>query len=285
MTAPSIGKRIGFVDKELGNFHSNVFAKLFAGELKDRGYVVTGCTSLDHASGRTWAQANGIPYLDDAAELDRQVDYYMILSPRDANVHLRMCEQVVPFGKPTYVDKVFAPDVATAERIFALADRHRVPLQTTSALRYTNVQKRVAAIGRDAIRHMITWGSGKSFEEYAIHPVELMISCMGPDATRLMRRGSGKQSQLLIDFSGGRTGVVNLNVESDTPLAASITTEKHTEYIAVEGEPLFRDTALAIVDFFEKRAPTVPRAESLAVRRILDAAERPDARSGFTAIC
>jgi predicted dehydrogenase len=284
MATTSTGKRIGFVDKELGNFHSNVFAKVLSGDLKARGYTVTACTSLDHVGGRAWAQTNGIPYITDAGEMDGEVDCYMVLSPRDADAHWELCARVIPFGKPTYVDKVFAPDLATAERIFALADRHHVPLQTTSALRYTNVQAHVATIGRDAIRHMITWGNGKSFGEYAIHPVELLVSCMGPEAARLMRRGEGRQSQLLIDFSGGRTGVVNVYVESETPSAASITTDKGTVYLPVAGETLFRDTASAILDFFEKRTPTVPRAESLAVRRILDAAELPSARSGFVAI-
>ncbi|MBA3709455.1 MAG: hypothetical protein H0W83_11635 [Planctomycetes bacterium] len=277
-------KRIGFVDKELGNFHSNIFAKLFAGELKGRGYTVAACTSMNHDAGRTWAAANDIPYIADPADMDRAVDFYMVLSPRDAQVKWQLCSQVIPFGKPVYVDKVFAPDIATAERIFALADRHRVALQTTSALRYTNVQRRVRELGRDAIRHMTTWSTGKSFEEYGIHPVELLISCIGPEATRLLRRGDARQTQLVIDFSGGRTGIVNLFVEHEMPTAASVTTDKATSFIEVAAGPLFQDTAGAILDFFEARTPSVPRPESLAVRRILDAAENPAARSGFVAI-
>jgi hypothetical protein len=56
---------------------------------------------------------------------------------------------VLPFGKTTFVDKTFAPDVATAERIFKKADQHKAALQSSSALRYTAVQKVVQELGRD----------------------------------------------------------------------------------------------------------------------------------------
>ena len=202
-------KRIGFVDDNLENFHSNVYLKLLRNELKHRGFVVAGCTGMRPRAGRTWAEANGVPWFHDAAALNEAVDTYVVLAPATPETHLELCRQVFPFGKPTYVDKTFAPDLNTAKRIFTLADRYRVPMQTTSALRYTEVQDYVAEVGRRQVRHMVTWGDGRSFGEYAIHPLELAVSCMGPNVQRMMRRGGGKQSQLLLDFSGGRTAVVN----------------------------------------------------------------------------
>ena len=49
-----------------------------------------------------------------------------------------------------------------------------------------------------------------------------------------MRRGAGKQSQLLLDFSGGRTAVVNVYTGSSTPYAASVTTTGATRHFQVD---------------------------------------------------
>jgi hypothetical protein len=168
----------------------------------------------------------------------------------------------------------------TAKRIFELADKHGAPVQTTSALRYTNVQTKLAELGGpEKLRHMVAWGSGSSFDEYAIHPVEIVVSCMGPDATSLMRRGDpdGKFSQLLIDFSENRTAVVNVACQTNTDFAASLTTDKETLHITVNANRLFTDTAAAILDFLRSGKPNIDRAQSLMIRRILDAASAPTA--------
>ncbi|MCL5998957.1 MAG: Gfo/Idh/MocA family oxidoreductase [Chloroflexi bacterium] len=278
------GKRIGFVDYNLENFHANVYLAAMRNELKGRGYTVAGCTALNLVDGKAWAAKNGVPYFDSVGELDRTVDYYVVLAPSNPEVHLQLCQQVLPFGKTTYVDKTFAPDLAAAQRIFAIADQHQVAMQTSSALRYTNVQAYVKQVGLDAVLHMITWGGGRSFEEYAIHPVELAVSCLGTQAHRLMRRGTGHCSQLLIDCHGGRTAVVNVYTNADTPFAAAVTTAQGTQLITVDSSRLFIDMAAAILDLFDNGRPSIDRAESLLIRRILDVAQMPEALQGFVVL-
>ena len=135
--------------------------------------------------------------------------------------------------------------------------------------------------GRDSVKHMVAWGGGRSFSEYAIHPVELVISSMGPAVESLMRRGNGDQSQLLLNFAGGRTAVINAYMSADTPFAASVTTDTTTRLITVDGSRLFIDMATGMLDFFDAGTPNIDRQESLAIRRILDAAENPRALAHF----
>src|SRR5262249_1417760 len=145
------------------NFHANVYLDLLRGDLRDRGFEVAGVWATDSAAAHAWSRAKSVPHFDDPRQLDEVVDAYMILAPSNPESHLGLCETFFPFGKPTYVDKTFAPDVQTAHRLFALADAHPVPIQTSSALRYTAVQAHVADVGRDNVRHMIAWGAGRSF--------------------------------------------------------------------------------------------------------------------------
>lgn len=279
------GLRLGFVDYRLENFHANVFLKAFRSDLQARGAVVSGAFALDADNGRAWAAKNQVPYYATVTELNAQVDAFLILAPSNPETHLPLAELVLPAGKPTYIDKTFAPDLRTAQQIFTLADRHHAAVQTTSALRYTNVQTACAALGgQAALRHMVTWGSGSSFAEYAIHPLELAVSCLGPAAERVRRRGVGRESQLLVDFSGGRTLVVNVYCDTNTDFAASLTTAKETRLVTVDGARLFVDTAAGILDFLSSGTPTIPRAESLTIRRLLDLAADPRALTDFTPV-
>lgn len=277
-------KRVGFYDYDLDNFHANVYLKAFREELKHRDFTVTGCMGIRQKSSRAWAKENDVPYFTSAQDLNEVVDHYIILAPRNPERHLPMCQEIFPFGKATYVDKTFAPDLKTAKRIYALADKHRVPMQTTSALRYTNAHDYVNQVGRNKVKHMIAWGGGRSFDEYAIHPTEMVISAMGTNVKRLMRLGTGKHSQILLDFSGNRTAIINLFAKTKTIHSASITTTTETRYIEVDRTQIFPRSTQAILDLFETGKPNIPRKESLLVRRILDLAEQKRARKGFVMV-
>lgn len=275
-------KRIGLVDYHADNYHANVYLAACRGVLSKRGFSIVGCHALKEKPSREWAAANEVDYDSDPAKLNAKVDYFAVLAPSNPEVHLELCQRVIPFGKPTYVDKTFAPDTRTAKAIFALADRSGTAIQTSSALRYTNVQEAVADMGgSEAVRHIVTWGGGSSFAEYGIHPLEIAISCMGPRVTRVMRRGTKEQTQLLLEFPRGRTAVVNTFINANTPFAASISTATETRHVTVDGSSLFVDMANAILSFFEAGKAQIDRRESLAIRRILDRAETPEAKGTF----
>src|SRR5262245_40648682 len=275
------GRRIGFVDLNLDNYHANVFLQALRGPLATRGFSVTGATGTKTAESRAWSEKNNVPFFDNDTALNAAVDFFMVLAPSNPEVHFDLCRRIFPFRKPTYVDKTFAPDHATARQIFALADEHGTPIQTSSALRYTNVQDEVRKSAPAKVEHMITWGGGGSFDEYAIHPLELLISVMGHEATALMRRGTPERAQLLIEFTGGRTGVVNVFPRTNTPFAASFTTEKTTRHVEVDGSKIFVNNQAAILDFFIAGKPNIDRRESLTLMRLLDAASDPRSLKSF----
>ncbi|MFN7141386.1 MAG: hypothetical protein ACK4UN_18825, partial [Limisphaerales bacterium] len=164
-------------------------------------------------------------------------------------------------------------------QIFALADKHNTAVQTSSALRYTNVQDETEKIA--PIKHMTTWGGGSSFDEYAIHPLELLVSVMGYEVTALMRRGGAEGAQLLIEFAGGRTGTANVFPKTTTPFAASFTTDKATRYVEVDVSKIFVNNQAGVLDFFEAGKPLIDRRESLAIMWILDASRDPRAMKEF----
>ena len=122
-----MSRRIGFVDHRLDNYHADVYLMLLRTDLSDLGFTVASATALETEPSQAWAADNDVPWFDDVATLDEPVDHYVVLAPSNPGSHLDLCRQVFPCGKSTYVDKTFAPDLSTAEAIFALADTRRRP--------------------------------------------------------------------------------------------------------------------------------------------------------------
>lgn len=273
--------RVGFVDNQLGNFHSNVFLKAYREDLKDQNAVVAGCWGMDEAAGKAWSAANDVPWFNKPAKLAYEVDALMVLAPGNPELHLPLFRKVVAAGKPIYVDKPSAHNARTLAKMFELADKHNVPMQTTSALRYTAVQAKVAELEPGAVKHITTWGGGRSFEEYGIHPTEMAVSCLGSNVESLMCRQNGNAWQLLVNFAGGKTATIQTIVEAQSSFCGSLVTDKEVIHIQPDMSRLFIDAAAAVLSFLKSGVPNIPREESLAVRRILDAAVKPAALKRF----
>ncbi len=276
-------KRIGFVDDDLDNFHANTYLAALRGPLAERGWRVAGATALQAEKGRAWADRNEVAYHESVAKLGAEVDAFAVLAPSTPETHLGLCEQVFPCGKTTFVDKTFAPDAPTAQRIFALADGFGVAVQSTSALRTTNVQAEVANLSEPLVS-LAQWAGGASFAEYGVHPVELAVSCLGPEVQRLVVGGSADHPTLLIEFSGGRVATIDFNSAEYVPFVTMLTTGRSSRQVPVDDSKLFVAAAAAILDFFEAGQALVPLAETVAVMRILDAAKNPAARAGWVTI-
>ncbi|MAT70422.1 MAG: hypothetical protein CMJ58_12960 [Planctomycetaceae bacterium] len=265
-------KRIGFFDYRLDNFHAEVYLTALRGPLSRRGYVASACTALEEAPSREWAKQRSLPYCATLDEFAEQVDFVMVLAPSNPELHLAMCRAAFALGKPTFVDKTFATNEAEARAIFAMADERDVPLQSTSALRSTAVQQCVADLA-GTLQSLVVYASGSSLAEYAIHPVELAVSCLGPDVQRVMRLGPDAHPQFILEFSDRRTALIDLNLGSDVPFAATVSAPYGHEHVPIDSARLFVDAMASILDFFDAGRPLIDRRETLAVRRVLDVIE------------
>ncbi|QEG32902.1 Gfo/Idh/MocA family oxidoreductase [Bythopirellula goksoeyrii] len=276
-------KRIGFVDYDLDNFHARVYLEALRGPLASRGYTVEGATALLAEPSGKWASAHDLRYFDSVEQLANEVDYFAILAPSNPELHWELCQQVFPHQKPTFVDKTFAPDEKTAQQIFRLADQYGVPVQTTSALRNTNIQLRVQGLA-SPVQSMFVTAGGSSFAEYGIHPMELAVSTMGPDIVALMRIGNLNHPQYVLKFSDNRTVIIDFNEAADIPFSVFLITDEGTEHVVVDTDTLFVDAASAILDFFDAGSALIDRRETMVIRRILDLAMSDQVMSRFALI-
>ncbi|MCC7518903.1 MAG: Gfo/Idh/MocA family oxidoreductase [Verrucomicrobiae bacterium] len=272
-------RRIAYIDHDLNNFHADTYLELARSALRRRGFTIACCTATRAKAGRAWAAKAGVPWVDSVEEMKGGVDYAIVLAPDHPETHLALVREAVKLKVPLYVDKTFAPDHATAKRLFALADRAGVPMISTSALRYTDeVAAALREFGRERVMQVAIWADGGSFANYAIHPLEMAISILGPNVVEARRHRSGTLNRLELVYRDGRLATVFSWPNCRAPYGGILATPKQARCVEVQS-PIFRNTLSAIMDFFLSGKEIIDRKETLIIRKILDLCAKPGAAS------
>ncbi|TWT35631.1 Oxidoreductase family, NAD-binding Rossmann fold [Posidoniimonas corsicana] len=272
------GGNLGFVDDCLDNFHSNTYLAAIRGELAGRGWSVAGATALQMPEGVQWAERNSLVYYDSVDQLASNVDAIAILAPSTPATHWRLCKMVLPHGKPTFVDKTFAINCSEAQQIFDLADQHGAAIQSTSALRSTNVQAYCRESG-ERIRSITVWAGGDTFAEYGVHPIELAVSSLDETPSRMAVISGSPWTTILLEFSRGRTATIHFNASEHLPFEVLVESLAEKRLLRVDDSVLFVNAARCILDFFDAGRALVPREQTMAIMRVLDATRAPEAAS------
>ena len=215
-----------------------------------------------------WCEKFGVQRCQSIGELCEKSDVIVILAPSDPDKHLPYAKAVLPFGKPTYIDKTFAPNVREAKEIFALAERYGTPFFSTSALRY--------AAELDAVpdcRQMAVTGSGSSVEEYIIHQIEMLVKKLGCGASAVSADGGDGLLTFRVRYPDDRFGMMTF--AGAYPFTAYMS-GGGTAYVTA-GSDYFRALMADILRFFEEKTVSFDTAETLEVMKIREAALRAKA--------
>lgn len=173
-------KKIGFVDHYIGEWHADNYPAWFQKANQELGldyevayfWAEEDVSPVDGVTSEQWAERMGITQLSTIEELCEKSDVIVLLAPSSPEKHLPYAEKVLSYGKRTYIDKTFAPDLDTAKEIFRLAEKYNTPFFSTSALRYAEELRELSDV-----QHGILTGCGSNFAEYIIHLCEMAV-CM-----------------------------------------------------------------------------------------------------------
>ena len=162
-------KKIGIIDYFIDEWHSNTYLGLFEKASKELGVdykVVYGYAEVEQ-DGKMhtddWCAKNNVIRCNTIEELCEKSDNILILAPANPETHLRYAEAALKYGKTTYIDKTFAPDLETAKAIFAVAEKYNTKIFTSSALRYAE-----EIADYTDVKNVMIKGGGRSLEEYII---------------------------------------------------------------------------------------------------------------------
>lgn len=275
-------KKIGFVDLFIDEWHANNYPAWIKAAPRAGEFELAYAWQAEQRPGlktlAEWCAEFGAAPCATVEELVEKSDVIFVLAPSNPEVHEQLAELPLKSGKYVYIDKPFAPDKAAAERMFALADQYGTRMFSSSALRFGSELAEVRQnIAPEKIEMMNTRGGGRSFEEYAIHQAEMIVSVMGTGIADLMQCGSGRTQHTVIRYKDGRRAAITLNPGS--PFCAAVYTAEKVETVNTMGD-FFPNLLAAVLEFFATGKTPVAREETIEIasllRTAIDAQKTPD---------
>ena len=215
----------------------------------------------------------------------RKVDVVM-LETNDGRPHLEQALPVLRSGKTLFIDKPVAGTLLDTIAIFELARHYRVPIFSSSALRYgIDVQevragKRGKVIGSNTYSPCPLEPNHPDLFWYGIHGVESLFTIMGSGCQSVTRSTSSGTDVLVGTWEGGRIGTFRGIRDGKYGYGGTVfTTEGISQAGAYDGyEPL----VVEIVKFFRSGVSPVPDSETLEIYAFMEAADESKRRGGAT---
>lgn len=197
----------------------------------------------------------------------------MILASVNPEKHLKFAETVLKYGKNTYIDKILAPCAEEAKKIFAFGEKYATKFFSTSALRYTEELE-----GCSNATTVMLKGGGRSFGEYIIHQIEMLVKTMGIGVECVKVYPSGKQKMCVIKYADGRCGF--LEYAPSNPFVFVVEDGEGKEINKNIASPFFVNLLDHILSFFLNGELPFEKAQTIEVIHIRDAllkaAQMPD---------
>ncbi|NOU65403.1 hypothetical protein GC096_15320 [Paenibacillus sp. LMG 31461] len=260
-------KKIGFIDYFLDEWHANKYPEWIEQASGGTMKVAYAYGMKDAPNGRdnaTWCQEMGIELLPTIEAVVENSDYLVVLSPDHPEFHEALSLLPLQSGKPTFVDKTFAPNRLTAIKLFQLAAKHSTPLYSSSALRFA--PEYVEASGKE-IDTLCSQGPGQ-YANYAVHQIEPIVALMGTEAQRIMSIGTRQTPALLIGFSHGRQATLH-HIEGSPFLLAMHFEDGSSARITAQSD-FFASFIRNLVQFFRTGISTVEPAETIEVITLIE---------------
>lgn len=261
-------KKIGFIDYYLDEWHANNYPQWILNASGGRMQVTYayGARDAEHGmSNEEWCRHHNITQLHTIEEVVEQSDYLIVLSPDHPEQHEMLASLPLKSGKPTYIDKTFAPDRASAIRMFERAENYGTPMYSSSALRFA---EEYVEMEREGIRSISSWGPG-AFSNYSIHQIEPVVSLMGTEAERVMFTGTASHPALLIQFSGGRQAMVH-HPGSSCPFMMAAGYDSGDCRIVNPESDFFQLFIKDLVSFFESGIGSVSSSQTITIITIIE---------------
>jgi len=294
MPAAAANLRIGIIGTDTS--HATAFAAMLNDESSPDyvpgGKVVAafkgGSPDIESSATRVDKYAEelrtkwNVRFYDSIPELCRNVDA-VLLESVDGRVHLQQVRPVIAAHKLVFIDKPLAATFADVREIDRLAHAAGVPWFSSSSLRYGEIAETMKF--KDATG-VATWGPGPiephhqlELAWYAIHPIELLYTLMGPGCEEVTRMFTPDADVIVGRWKDGRIGTVRaLRPYSD--YGAVVFRPKQIMQSPSQPSGSYRPLVVQIMKFFATGEPPVPNQETVEIYAFMDAAQRSKDEGG-----
>lgn len=255
--------KIGFIDYYLDEWHANNYPAMLrehSGGRIEVGFAYGMIPSpISKKTSGEWCREYGIEHCASIEKLIEKSDALVVLSPDNCEMHEELSKLALLSGKKTYIDKTFAPSKASAEAIFALAERYGTPCYSTSALRFAEEYGPLK--GKEVLAAAF-WGPN-NFETYSIHQLEPMMMLMGGKVKRVLALAERIWANLLLEWEDGRFASL-VCTGGASPFAANLKLAGGCETVEVNSD-FFGAFTDALIHFFETGEIPVSHEETVSI--------------------
>lgn len=225
----------------------------------------------------------GVELVDDIPALLTRVDA-VLLETNDGRLHLEQVIPVLKAGKPVFLDKPVAGSLADAIVIYRLAERMKVPVFSSSALRFMPTTTAVRdgsigdVVGCDAVSPCAIEPTHPDLFWYGIHGCETLFAVMGCGCESVTRVHTPDTDLVVGVWDDDRIGTFR-GIRRGKPTfgGTAFGTKGSAAVGTMEG---YRPELVAIIDFFRTGRPPVDPAETLEIYAFMEAADESRKNGG-----
>jgi GFO/IDH/MocA oxidoreductase family protein len=229
---------------------------------------------------KTLQEKYGVKFYDSIEDMCRNVDA-VLLESVDGRPHLEQARPVIASHKPVFIDKPMARSLKDVLEIFRLAKKAKVPVFSSSALRYGKDTQVVAHGSIGKVNYVETYGPCEIEPHhpdlfwYGVHGVEALYTIMGPGCVTV-QRGTTPQGKIEVagTWRGGRKGVYREDKEFHGVAKSEKTDVPVGSFNGYE--PLVAE----IMKFFKTGIAPVDPKETIEIFAFMEAADRSKANGG-----
>ena len=225
----------------------------------------------------------GVEVIDDLPAMLQRVDA-VLLETNDGRPHLAQATAVIEAGKPLFIDKPVAGSLADAIAIYRLARDRRVPVFSSSALRFGAAVQAVRGGSIGEVTGCDAWSpcelepTHPDLFWYGIHGCELLFTAMGPGAKTVTRTKTADFEFVTGVWADGRIGTFRGIRRGAGGYGGFAFGTKGTASLG--GFDGYKPLVVEIVKFFRTGTPPVDPEETLDLYAFMEAADESKRQGG-----
>ena len=272
--------KVGFIDYYLDEWHAQNapahLEKQSNGEVK----VCYAYGEIPHPTKGTtseqWCEKMGIECCSTIDEVIEKSDVLMVLAPDNCERKEDLCRKALSSGKPCFVDKPFGTDLASAKRMFEIAEKSGTPCYSCSSLRYAQEYN---TVNREKIQSLVSFTPQNSYDNYILHGLEPAMMLMEEPAKRVMAVNHGDDFySVTIELQSGRYIVIN-SFNYNTPYLMNVSIPTDNQLIECSYD-FWIYHYKAMVEFFKMGIEPVSHKETLMIAAAREAGKKSLALNG-----
>jgi virulence factor len=231
----------------------------------------------------------GVPLVDKPTDMIGKVDG-MLIEAVDGTVHYERAKPFLEAGIPCFVDKPYTCSVEDAKKIAELAAKKKLPLFSSSSLRYAlEVVEYVADAKHGKLAGCVVYGPASlspipdrnaGLYHYGIHAVEMLYTLMGSGCKRVTCTHEKNADVVTGVWADGRVATVRGTRTPSSSYGFIGFAEKGVQSVNVGTKFIYRELLKKIVEMFKTGKSPLDIAETIEIMAFIEAANKSGANHG-----